>query len=499
MRSLILIPLLVFISACQKSAPPAVDPATLERTAAVTSSTSAPASQAAPGEVCDGDVSWLTPTFQASHASISDGTPDCAFYQAAWQHFLEATSGPDAVHPAFLKYPDIVDLFGVDASPLAPRRQANMESASLKVVQLPNDPTGTQLAKFGAGVRQAGNPQGIVVDKNGNPLFYSIHVNPAFQTFTTVNQLITANQLRSAPQTLAINDGAPGADGKPTKLGVAEYKAAWQVVDGAESIQDGFISQVALIPTIHRTGSTLTLDAAHPRQVTLRLLSFHVAFTLDNHPEMIWATFEHLAADSTPDKPISDVAPSAASRPPATPSIVHPERDYALFAANSSVNLANTPVDPSTFDEASQKFKSSTPIYRVFPASKADDDGTDGAVQALDAWMATHIAKIDVRHNYRLIGAVWLKTPGNSFASGKHFSNKDGQSSDDPMATLSGEAALSSTAMESFTQTPDSQPHCFSCHDTAVVRSSPAPGKILVAAKEMNVSHVMSRFLSELP
>jgi hypothetical protein len=367
------------------------------------------------------------------------------------------------------------------------------------LVQLPNDPTGTNLAAFGSGIRQAGNPQGILVDRFGNPVFYSIHVNPAFQVFTKQNHLLTADDLRNASQTLAINDGAPGPDGKSVKLGVAEYKAAWQIVDDPRHIPSGYIWRIASVPTIHRSGDTLTLDPAHPRTVTLVLISLHVAFTVDNHPEMIWATFEHLAPDSTSDNPISDVAPSAVSRPPAAVVIVHPERNYSLFAANSPVSQANAPADPKTFDETTQKFRTVTPIYRVFPGSKVDDDGVDGAVVALDKSMAGLFGRSgDIRGHYRLIGAVWLKKPG-SFSFNQHFFNKDGQSTDDPTAMLSGEGALSSTAMESFTQNPDSQPQCFSCHDTARVKTSPAPGKLLVTAKEVNVSHVMSRFLSELP
>lgn len=495
MRYLVLIAPLIVLSACQKTETPAAEQAVAAASAPAPGSVAAPVQAT---EVCDGDGAWLQANFQASHGAIPDGTADCAFYQAAWQHFLEATEGPDPKQVAFLKYPDVAGLFGAAATPLSPVQKSGMGTAALKVVQLPNDPSGTKLAAFDAGVRQAGNPQGILVDRNGNPIFYSIHVNPAFQSFTTVNHLVTADQLRNAPPTLAINDGAPGSDGKPVKLGVAEYKAAWQIVEDSAHAPNGFITQVALVPTIHRNGDALTLDAAHPRQVTLALISFHVAFTLDNHPEMIWATFEHLAADSTADKPFSDVAPSAVSRPPAAPVISNPERNYTLFAANSAVAQANAPADPHAFDEASQKFKSPTPIYRVYPGSKVNEDDVDDAIVALDKWMANHVPTLDVRRNYRLIGAVWLKKPG-MFAPGKHFFNKDGQSSDDADAMLSGEAALSSTAMESFTQAPDSQPHCFSCHDTALVRSSPAPGKVLVTAKEVNVSHVMSRFLSELP
>gem|GEM_PF-4007732 len=478
LRTLILALTLSALSACGK-------PFTTDR--------GAPATQATAGtEDCAGKVSWLAANFVPSHDAIGDETRDCKFYQAAWQYFLQATQG-SAREPAFLQYPDVAGLFGANATPLVPRRHVGIESAALRVAKLPNDPSERPAAAFGSGIRQAGDVQGILADQNGNPIFYSIHVNQAFKKFTEKHVLLTANDLRNAPADLAFSDGTSKS------LGVAEYKAAWQVVPDHRSVPPGFIWTVANVPTILRNGNALSLDAAHPRPVTLVLIAFHVAFALDNHPEMIWATFEHLAKDSTADRPISDVAPSAAARPPAMPTIIEGNRDYILFKAHSTVTQSNIPADPTLFNQALQRFDASTPVYRVYPGSKATEDTTDDAVISLNKHMAGLFSKgSDVRSNYRLVGAVWLKHP-STFASGKHFFNLDGQSSDDPKATLSGEAALSSTAMESFTQAPEAFPNCFSCHNTTAVRTNARPSKIIVDAKKLNVSHVMSRFLSELP
>lgn len=488
MRTLILVLAVLSLAACgkqtaaNKTAPAA---ATANRTAPVTEPTDGT-------EECPGNLSWLAASFTPSHAAIDDGAPDCNFYQAAWQFFLQATQG-SANKPAFLTYPDVASLFGASATPLVPSSRVGIESAALRVAKLPNDPSERPSASFGSGVRQAGDVQGILADRNGNPIYYSIHVNPAFKDFTKVNGLLTANDLRNASPDLAFSDSTSRS------LGVAEYKAAWQVVPDHQPVPPGFIWTVASVPTILRSGNTLSLDAAHPRTITLVLVAFHVAFALDNHPEMIWATFEHLAKDSTASQSISDVAPSAVTRPPATPTIDGGDRDYILFRAHSTAEQSNIPADPTNFDEASQRFAVPTPVYRVYPGSKVTEDAMDDAVVSLNEHMVGLFSgKADVRGNYRLVGAVWLKHP-SSFAPGKHFFNLDGQSSDDPNATLSGEAALSSTAMESFTQAPEAFPNCFSCHNTTAVKTNTRPARTLLDAKKLNVSHVMSRFLSELP
>ena len=66
-------------------------------------------------------------------------------------------------------------------------------------------------------------------------------------------------------------------------------------------------------------------------------------------------------------------------------------------------------------------------------------------------------------------------------------------STDDPNTVVAGEDGLSSMAMESFTQ--DNFVNCFSCHDTRLVRDS--NGTVLMPAKKLNVSHILSKFVSE--
>lgn len=62
-----------------------------------------------------------------------------------------------------------------------------------------------------------------------------------------------------------------------------------------------------------------------------------------------------------------------------------------------------------------------------------------------------------------------------------------------------GEDRLSSTAMESFTQSDQGgRPNCFSCHNTKRVTDD-TTGKTIMPAKRLNVSHVLSKFVSETP
>ena len=163
----------------------------------------------------------------------------------------------------------------------------------------------------------------------------------------------------------------------------------------------------------------------------------------------------------------------------------------------------------AAFDECSQSFtkqgqKLQTSIFRLFPTSKCstaegstpdlDDEvvSINRSVQQLFAANASTAS--DKRRNYQLVGAVWLDNPGRDFLEGKTFQNNDGQSADTPGAEVAGEDRMSSTAMESFTQSEDNQPNCFSCHNTRRV-SSDIDGHEIIKQKRLNVSHVLSRFL----
>src|SRR5205823_46703 len=126
-------------------------------------------------------------------------------------------------------------------------------------------------------VKQAGGRQ-ILIDQNGNPLFYGIHVNQAYKDFIDHYKLNTKDALVNADPNLFF------------PAGMAEFKSAWQIVEPGTPT-DTYI-------TVKTTVPTLSLDANHqliedrntPREVTVRLLAIHSVYTLPGHPEFIWAS-----------------------------------------------------------------------------------------------------------------------------------------------------------------------------------------------------------------
>lgn len=452
-----------------------------------------------PGEEenCAASADWLPNTPPVDlFKPVPHPATECPFYRGGWQNFLIATQPDAGGQPALLSYPTIDTVFDPAVPPAGPRSVLG-------------------------DIRQAGGRQ-ILIDQNGNALYYGIEVNQAFADFIDAHGLRTADAIRNADPNLFF------------PAGVVEFKSAWQIVEPGDST-DGYISATTTVPTLSMDANHQVVeDRLTPRTVQVRLLALHVVFTLPGHPEFIWATFEH--SDGTPDAKAADghrdVAPAAPQNPDLSDpnnlddSTVVSDQDLLLYHAGTAANAGNQAIPDAELqlDEATQKFTGQqTSIYRMFPASKSNTIDPDDAVSTLNRNVEALFAQTqgldpaDMRGHYRLVGAVWMDKPeyfGVDTAiqndETSPFADEDGfaqdiqdNGSDSDFSILAGEDRLSSTAMESFTQAPVSFPNCFSCHNTQAVTAKGVPlvrdssGVKLLDPKMINVSHVLTDFLLE--
>ena len=98
---------------------------------------------------------------------------ECPFYRGGWQNFLVATQ-PDADRQA---------------------RADDLDYPTIDDVSRPRSPRPARSSYLGD-IKQAGARE-ILIDQNGNTLYYGIHVNQAFADFIHQNSLETPN---GAPQ-----------------------------------------------------------------------------------------------------------------------------------------------------------------------------------------------------------------------------------------------------------------------------------------------------------
>jgi hypothetical protein len=460
-------------------------------------------------EVCEASADWLPNTPELPQfLPVPHPAGECPFYRSGWQNFLRAMQpGANGV-PAIVGYPTIDDVFQPAKGPHPANRS------------------------YLGDVKQAGGRQ-ILIDGNGNSLYYGIHVNDAFAKFITDNGLQTAAGLQAYPSD-------PIKKGLLFPPGVVEFKSAWQVVEGTPdqmaAMMKDYITMQTTVPTLTQDGPpnyTIHENRNMPRTVTVRLLAIHVVSTLVGHPEFIWARFEHSTgmANAMPDTAATDMQRDVA---PILDGDVNPDPadatnsmvtkpasmdSHVLYAGGTPANKSNQPFMESQLRLVNQKFMradngmpAQTSIYRMFPASKSNTTDPDAAITSLN-----HNVEVlfkdhptDVRGNYRLLGAQWMDKPGyyannipiqndetNPMANpsprpdGRHVA-QDGQlappiskqelidaikadGSDSEFSILAGEDRMSSTAMESFTQAPGSFNNCFTCHNTQAITANGIP------------------------
>ena len=433
---------------------------------------------------CDADAQWLSMTGDPPDQNPNSPNDDCPFYQAAWQHFLVATHPSGNGDPAFFAYKNINQLFARAVAPLfrdtaqnrfltlVPRVAERGHEGPVPGQRFVGSPVaGSDI--FQAGVR------GLLIDQKGHPIFFGLHVNQAFDDFLTKNQLKTVPGLLFAKPDLRFEAHS------------VELKSAWQIVADANPPKN-YITAKALVPILTVANGQVVPSKDKTRTVTVALLSLHVVFVLDGHPEFVWSTFEHVNSAGIPD-----LAPPAKANPPQTDATtIINASDFTLYKKNTSAKNANTPLltegggQPVPFDEATQTFKTSagavqqTSVYRAYPGSQKDVPGVDDEVEVLNDNVGKLFTAADLRRNYRLVGAVWLQKPEESFKVNTRFDD----------AALQGENRLSGVALESFTQ----EQNCFFCHSTRDVRNDLTSSPI-IAAKLINVSHVLSKFLASQP
>lgn len=408
---------------------------------------------------------------------------DCGFYNWGWQTFLFATQPNSSRQPAFLNYTPFETVFDLSETELLSKFSTTERDLyadqRFRVSALASS---SRLPLLNAGFKQAGEAGAMLIDQNRNAIFYSIHINPNFAEFVEQNKLDDLPTL--------FQDAGKGGISSDLEFppGALELKAAWKIVEPGEDVSSYFTRR-ARVPLLKSTGQQV-IATGGTREVNLALIGLHVVGVVQDHPEFIWASFEHVDTQGR-----RDLTPAAKANPlPGTPQELETLfQKYPLFGLSTPVSLANQQPAQYQVDERSQKFQAATSVFRVFPAALTAQAEEDQALKTLNAHMGELFASSDpsgqdLRRNYRMVGAVWIDQPGSKEPNGVFQANRSFENSPEH-TILAGEDALSSMAMESFTQ--QTAPNCFSCHNTT--RKMILPNQFF-PPRRINVSNALTFF-----
>lgn len=339
----------------------------------------------------------------------------------------------------------------------------------------------------------------VLETQNKSLVYYGIHVNDVYAYFLTgisegkinASHFPTSNADLLPITTFASSHGVTFPD--PNALAI-EVKTAWVE---ASSLADssGYVTRLAAIPTYDNNDCDPALNPTlckptGQKTVLLALVGMHVVGSTNQHPEMIWATFEHFG--NTPNDTYKYVATGNQVK-----TVSRDTSGSWLFSKSNSNGPFNKPhmsVDPSTGNiQAKTGFtigpsdtlrskawggaidQAPNPINE---SNNASSENSNSEIIAINSSVRQPglMPAGDVRGNYILTGATWTVPGGPPDGSGSFFSGGDEV----------GTSKMANTTLETYDQgdnTAATGSNCFSCHS----------GNMLGTAGGFGLSHVFGQ------
>lgn len=384
--------------------------------------------------------------FPGGYPPFKDNTT-CDFYRWSAQMFLWLTSSAPGA-PG--RYVFDSDLF-YDVSP---------ENAKGQRVFIPN--TSSNLFSLRSQkpeeIDETGQAGGdaVLISQQNSLVYYGIHTNDVYAYFLSGQKLrgpkgIPAEHFPTSQTDLDAVEKFAGrkfADGKALTM---ELKTSWiDVTTLAPPDRSKYLTIEASVPIYDRKEYPKTRWKLQKKleTKTLALVGFHIVGTVQGHPEMVWATFEHVS--NTPDNDyFYATAPNGTVQ-----SVKYNSGGKWLFmATNGSKTGANTErakVDGGDIVNIPKQTIGPSNTYRINPWGSQGGLGTvapttnNTEIISLNTDVLGLLAPGDVRANYILIGALWTQLG--------HIPPKPN--------TQKGSLLLTNSTMETYHQ----DLHCFTCH-----------------------------------
>lgn len=389
---------------------------------------------------CTAPAAWFPHEKTARPDDNANFNSNCAFHQWSWQMFLWLTqpSGPNGML-RFETFATPGDLFAVNDAKLMAHDDLPARSELILTPRSAKPGGATNLDE----INQAGS-NGILVERDGDVVYYSQHLNQTFYDFIRENNFnLPENYVKASP-----------AQNFP--VGTLEIKASWRIVDPQAPDSDAYVRPARIQMLVNRDGA-IHIDPTQTRKVTVALVGMHVVGVVKDHPEFIWATFQHnnnaplLPPNAAPETKISD-------------------RNWSFYTAGTVMkdcNLLNA--GQQKLDEKTQKVSPVTNAFLQYLCGGGSPENVEN-IQSLNGSVQSQLMS-PVWKNYELVGATWLLP--NTLKPGE---SQYGQAV--------GSVSLSNPTMETFTQV---QGNCFLCHTTQPYND----GGVRIPALNMNLSHIM--------
>lgn len=329
---------------------------------------------------------------------------------------------------------------------------------------------------------EAGQATGdVLMDRNGSLVYYLSMVNDVYAWFLTAvnNHYMSGHQF---PTTAADRDSIcayarkNGATLPDSNALAMELKTSWVEASKLQDPQNYF-TVMATIPAYDTTSNTKWIPKGQ-KTVKMALVGIHIVGSLAGHPEMAWATLEHLHI--TPNAKYTYL--DSNKKVDTVPQDSGNNWLFSSNAADTSPNISHMKADttstgiPTDTIIGHNGFKiSPSNTLMDYPWGSATDSVTNpenkssaasnSEVISINNTIYSYLVGNDVRKQYLLIGATW--TSGGTAPTGKSY----GVDGDTSKGTAIGTNILANSTMETYFQSPKRS--CFTCHSGRPASLSP--------------------------
>lgn len=401
--------------------------------------------------------SWFASSTTALPDSVTpflnDDTTNATFHLWAWQEFLALTRSNDKTAP-FQKYIQVDN----DTVPLG------------NMIQLRDS-------------SQAGT-NGVMYDKAGRAVYYTMHVNkPMYdfqQKYRRIFGKIFANHQGKSNRDALINAELKqkGYDTINYPVGCVELKTSWMLASSLD------------FSKVKRSDYYITWAMLNGKKVKVALIGMHVVGRVANHPEFIWATFEH-------DEMVPDYAWSYSGYPHLGDTLSN--KDYLFYTKGNVIGNC-------LMNNNSASFAQFSSIFNIYPLgiARSFTDNTlpttldklnNATIVSLNANVKKQLKrKGEVWQHYFYKGSIWLDAVTTNYGPGNGYFGVLTNPS------LRGSRAVSNITMETFAQlnfsgnyTTESM-NCFGCHATVDYKNV-QPGTNDSLSYNLALSHLFKNTL----
>ncbi len=426
----------------------------------------------APQGICDVSDGWFPVPPEADFVKPFDGNAtNCDFHRWAVQEFLYLVQPEDGL-ARFLNLANPQSLFCAPGGVPSPypgdpkatcsksqqgllRLQAGVGAANAapRVVFLPRTLKGPNTT-FDAD-RQAGS-NALLIDQKGQIVYYTSQVDRRFYDFVVNNRYYVKDVVKGAAAEISF------------PVGAVEVKSAWRIAQKGSTV---YIPDAKA--RFYSIPAEICEDKACVKKVpaVMAMVGLHVVGRVKNHPEMVWATFEH-----------NDNVPNCNAIP-------SPAKGFSFFP-DGDKKCGKEPLWEGC-NQVPKDSQASATLCRAHPFGLPDaSPGNFQNMQAINVSLRDKLPSGSIWKNYHYTSSVWLEKQDDQHPQ---LINLDS-------ANVRGGKKAANTSLESFTQ----EKNCLHCHTQQPPQIGP-PGQCfprledVSARKNLYISHLFGLLCSPQP